>query len=42
MELHEFGKARGGQRFKERPTSGPALTANTDRFANSFAGSIGE
>lgn len=42
MEFHEFGKARGNRRYPKRPTTGPGLTANTDRFANSFAGSIGE
>jgi len=42
MEAHEFGKRRGNQDFEPRPTSGPGLTKNTDRFADSFAGSIGE
>lgn len=42
MYHHEFGKPRGKRRYPERPTTGPGLTANTDRFANSFAGSIGE
>lgn len=42
MEAHEFGKRRGDQDYQARPTSGPGLTANTDRFADSFAGSIGE
>lgn len=42
LEAHEFGKTRGGKKFDKRPTTGPGLEANTDRFANSFAGSIGE
>lgn len=42
MYFHEFGKRRGKANFPERPTSGPGLEQNTDRFANSFAGSIGE
>jgi hypothetical protein len=42
MEAHEFGGARYGKDYPERPTSGPGLTANQDRFAQSFAGSIGE
>jgi hypothetical protein len=42
MEAHEFGKRRGESDYEARPTSGPGLTKNTDRFAQSFAGSIGE
>jgi len=42
MEAHEFGGTRYGQKYPARPTSGPGLTANQDRFAQSFAGSIGE
>jgi hypothetical protein len=42
MEAHEFGKRRGDQKYDARPTSGPGLERNTDRFADSFAGSIGE
>lgn len=42
MEAHEFGKARKGDRYPARPTMGPGLDANTDRFAGSFRGSIGE
>lgn len=42
MEAHEFGKRRGEQNYKARPTSGPGLERNTDRFADLFAGSIGE
>ena len=42
MEAHEFGKQFKGDSFAARPTSGPGLTANTDRFAESFRGSVGE
>lgn len=42
MSVHEFGGSRYGTDYPARPTSGPALEANQDRFANSFAGSIGE
>jgi hypothetical protein len=42
MEAHEFGKRRGENTYPARPTSGPGLTANTDRFAGAFRGSIGE
>jgi hypothetical protein len=42
MEAHEFGKERGGHKYEARPTSGPGLEANTDRFAGAFRGSIGE
>lgn len=42
MHVHEFGGTRGENRYEARPTSGPGLEANTDRFAESFAGSIGE
>ena len=42
MEAHEFGGTRGKNRYEPRPTSGPGLEANTDRFAESFRGSIGE
>jgi hypothetical protein len=42
MEAHEFGKSRGGRKYDARPTSGPGLEANTDRFAGAFRGSIGE
>ena len=42
MEVHEFGGTRKGDRYEARPTSGPGLLANTDRFAESFRGSIGE
>jgi phage gpG-like protein len=41
MYFHEFGKKRGRITFPARPTSGPGLTANLDRFAGSFRGSIG-
>lgn len=42
MEAHEFGTSRKGDKYEARPTSGPGLLANTDRFADSFRGSIGE
>jgi len=42
MEAHEFGKSRKGDDYAARPTSGPGLEANTDRFADMFSGSIGE
>jgi phage gpG-like protein len=42
MQFHEFGKRRGANKYEARPTSGPGLGANTDRFAKSFRGSIGE
>jgi len=42
MTVHEFGGERKGDRYEARPTSGPGLLANTDRFAESFRGSIGE
>lgn len=42
MEAHEFGKSRKANTYPVRPTSGPGLLANTDRFAESFLGSIGE
>lgn len=42
MEAHEFGKSRGDQQYKARPTSRPGLEANADRFAGAFRGSIGE
>lgn len=42
MEAHEFGGRRGEDKYPARPTMGPALDANTDRFASSFRGSIGE
>ncbi len=42
MAAHEFGQTRYGDRYEARPTAGPALEANLDRFADSFAGSIGE
>jgi hypothetical protein len=42
MEAHEFGKKRNGYKYEARPTSGPGLEANTDRFAGAFRGSIGE
>lgn len=42
MHAHEFGGRRGENTYQARPTSGPGLEKNTDRFAGSFAGSIGE
>lgn len=42
MEAHEFGGSFHERQYPARPTSGPGLTANQDRFAQSFAGSIGE
>jgi hypothetical protein len=42
MHAHEFGKSKGVNKYEARPTSGPGLEANTDRFAGSFRGSIGE
>jgi len=42
MEAHEFGRSRGGRNYEARPTSGPGLEKNLDRFAQEFAGSIGE
>ncbi len=41
MYFHEFGKKRGRIDFPTRPTSGPGLERNMDRFAGSFRGSIG-
>jgi phage gpG-like protein len=39
---HEFGGDYKGQDFPIRSFMGPALTANLDRFASDWAGSIGE
>lgn len=39
---HEFGGSFKGQEFPERPFMGPALNRNLSRFADSWAGSIGE
>lgn len=39
---HEFGESFHGQMFEERPFMGPALDENQDRFADSWAGAIGE
>jgi hypothetical protein len=39
--IHEHGLSFKGQRFPQRPTMGPALSANISRFHSSFAGSIG-
>ena len=42
MHYHEFGGRRKEDVFQPRPTAAPGLEANTDRFAGSFRGSIGE
>jgi hypothetical protein len=42
MAAHEFGQERGGRQYDKRPTSAPGLEKNLGRFANEFAGSIGE
>lgn len=39
---HEFGGEYKDQTYPERPFMSPALEKNLDRFAASFAGSIGE
>lgn len=39
---HEFGGEYKEQNYPERAFMGPALDNNEDRFASSFAGSIGE
>lgn len=39
---HEFGEEFRGIDYDERPTMKPALTRNLDRFADEFAGSIGD
>lgn len=41
MSAHEFGGSYKGQRYPKRPTMGPALERQTDRFAGSWRGSIG-
>ena len=38
---HEFGGFYKGARFPARPTVGPALAANIDRFADRWSGSLG-
>jgi hypothetical protein len=38
---HEFGGEYKGEEYPARPFAGPALKANVDRFAASWAGSIG-
>ncbi len=40
MSAHEHGKRYKGTKYPERPTMGPALEKNLDRFAAGFAGSI--
>jgi hypothetical protein len=42
MNAHEFGGEYKGESYHERPTIGPALDKNIDRFGNSFSYSIGE
>lgn len=39
---HEFGGEYKGEDFPERSFMGPSLDENEERFAGSFAGSIGE
>jgi hypothetical protein len=41
MEPHEHGESRGKNHYPERPTMGPALERNRDRFADEWEGSIG-
>lgn len=41
-EAHEFGGEYRGNEYPARPFMFPALQANLDRFAGSWAGSIGE
>lgn len=40
-EAHEFGKQYKGADYPDRPFMGPALQRNINRFAQSWAGSIG-
>jgi len=42
MHAHEFGDEFHGEDYPERPTMGPALDRNENRFASEWAGSIGE
>ena len=39
---HELGEEFHGDDYPERPFMGPALEANAPRFADEYAGSIGE
>lgn len=41
MSAHEFGGEYKGEQYPRRPTMGPALERQTDRFAGSWRGSIG-
>ncbi len=41
-EAHEFGVEYRGQDYAERPFMQPAMDKNLDRFAQNWAGSIGE
>ncbi len=40
MEVHEFGKSRGGVKFPERPTMAPALERSLARFHSEWRGAI--
>jgi hypothetical protein len=40
-KAHEFGGTFRGGQFDKRPFMGPALDATQDKFAGSFAGSLG-
>lgn len=39
--VHEFGNERGGVRYPERPTLGPALEASLGRIAGQWKASLG-
>lgn len=41
-EAHELGGSYRGEQYPERPYMQPALEQNLDRFAQDWAGSIGE
>jgi hypothetical protein len=41
MAVHEFGGRRGKGTYPKRPTMGPALDRNLDRFASQWRGTIG-
>ena len=41
MAVHEFGGRRGKGTYPKRPTMGPALNRNLDRFASQWRGTIG-
>jgi len=42
FRAHELGETFHGIDYPERPTMGPALEQNLNRFASDWAGSIGE